>query len=307
MTNLADQLRAETSAVRLKTRKLGVRRRLDDATEQQAANVFGADAEYISASKKLLDTRSERYKHVTGVLSRAKGYWKSMTVPYPAIKGVRLIRRDQIDAFNLQMGIFRDELASNVKDLVDQFEPLKRTARTMLGSLYRPSDYPPNEEVGTYFAIEWLYVNVEPPDHLKQLNPRLYEQEQARVRAEMDAALHAAEQAFAAELQSLVGSLCDALAPDAEGKKKTLRPAALKSFGEFFERFQSVRVGSNQDLDNLVGTAQSLLKGVDPSALKGQADQQQQLFSDMTTIRDTLGTLLVDAPPRAIHLGDDDE
>lgn len=307
MTRLSDQLRAETSAVRLKTRKLGLRRRLDEPTEQQAASVFGADAEYISASKKLLDNRDQRYKHVTGVLSRAKAYWKAMTVPYPAIKGVRLIRRDQIDAFNQQMAVFREDLASNVKDLVEQFEPLKRTARQMLGQLYKPSDYPAAEELGTYFAVEWSYVSVEPPDHLKQLNPRLYEQEQARVRAEMETALHAAEQAFAAELQSLVGSLCEALSPGEDGAKKRLKPSALKSFGEFFDRFQQVRVGSNSDLDNLVGTAQSLLKGVDPSALKQQADQQQQLFSSMTTIRDTLGTLLIDVPARAINLGDDDE
>jgi hypothetical protein len=46
---------------------LGVRRTLSREQKEEAAEGFGAEGEYLSAAKKLLDTRHEAYKAVTGI------------------------------------------------------------------------------------------------------------------------------------------------------------------------------------------------------------------------------------------------
>ncbi|MGB2822665.1 MAG: hypothetical protein WBF17_16895, partial [Phycisphaerae bacterium] len=59
---------------------LGVRKTLRPDQKAQAADPFGAEGAYLSAAKKLLDTRHPAYKSVTAVKSRIVSYWKGMTL-----------------------------------------------------------------------------------------------------------------------------------------------------------------------------------------------------------------------------------
>ena len=101
-TSPAQRLRTTTTAVRVSMRWLGVRKTLTPEQRTQAADTFGAEGEYLSARKKLLDTRHPSFKAVTAVRSKAVGLWRSMTLPYPE-SGIRLIRQDKVDEFDAQM------------------------------------------------------------------------------------------------------------------------------------------------------------------------------------------------------------
>ena len=103
----AQRLRADTAAVRVSLRWLGVRKTLTPEQKTQAAESFGAEGDFLSARKKLLDTRHPAYKEVTAVRGRVLSYWKGLTLPYPE-PGVRLIHQDRIEAFNQQMTELRD-------------------------------------------------------------------------------------------------------------------------------------------------------------------------------------------------------
>ena len=60
-------------------------------------NRSALEGQFLSAGKKLLDTRHPAFKAVTGVRSRLLAYWKGMTLPYPE-PGIRLIRQADIAA-----------------------------------------------------------------------------------------------------------------------------------------------------------------------------------------------------------------
>ena len=47
----------------------------------QAAETFGAEGQYLSAAKKLLDTRDPAYKAVTAIRGQAVALWKGMSLP----------------------------------------------------------------------------------------------------------------------------------------------------------------------------------------------------------------------------------
>ena len=140
---------------------------------------FGAEGEFLSAGKKLLDTRHPAFKLVTGVKTRAVSYWKGVSLPYPEA-GIRLIRQDEIDQFDQKMGGLKAELEEAVWRLDEHFAELKDAARQRLGSLYNSADYPASLQ--GLFGIEHDFPAIEPPDYLRQLNPELYEQECQRVR-----------------------------------------------------------------------------------------------------------------------------
>jgi hypothetical protein len=103
-------LRTVSAAVRVSFTWLGVRKTLTPQQKSQAAESFGAEGDFLSAGKKLLDTRHPAFKEVTAVRGRAVSYWKSLTLPYPE-PGIRLIRQERIDAFDSQMTTYRAELS----------------------------------------------------------------------------------------------------------------------------------------------------------------------------------------------------
>src|ERR1035438_6735835 len=200
----AQRLRAATAAVRVSFTWLGVRKTLTPEQRSQAAESFGAEGDFLSARKKLLDTKHAAYKEETGVRGLVGAYWKSLTLPYPE-PGIRLIRQEQIDAFNNQMTTYRVELIDAVSRLDDHYAELKSAAQRRLGNLYNPLDYPTT--LRGLFDLAWEFPNVQPPDYLMQLNPAIYEQEKSRIAARFEEAVRLAEQAFVSEFAALVSHL----------------------------------------------------------------------------------------------------
>lgn len=301
--SLGQDLKDQTAGVAFKSHKFGVRRKLDQATRVQAAAPFGAEPDCLVASKCLLDTRSEPYRAVVDVITRARRYWKSMTVFFP-VKGVRLIRRDLMESFDTCMKQFAEELKTATDGLREEYKAMKQQARKDLGQLYNPSDYPDVETLLEEFAISWSYPSVDPPNFLKQLNPKLYEQEQARVAARFQEAMAAAEQTLAAEMQQIVTHLVDRLSTGETGSRKRLSEKAMSGLAEFVERINSFSVHTSPELDALVKQVEQISKGVDVKQINANVDAQQHLFNTMTTLKEQLDGMLVDAPDRKIDLED---
>ena len=82
-TNPSARLRATMAAVRVAFVWFGVRKTLTPEQKSQAADTFGAEGEFLSAGKKLLDTRHPAFKAVTAVRGRMLSFWKGITLPYP--------------------------------------------------------------------------------------------------------------------------------------------------------------------------------------------------------------------------------
>jgi len=303
-SEFSENLRAETAAVRVMHRKFGTRKSLSRDQIALAASQFDADGDFVSASKRLIDTSDEAYKAVTQTISRARAYWKSMTVPFP-IKGIRLLRKDLVPAFNEAMGKFRTELEESVESLETRFLALRTEAQSRLGNLFNPQDYP--ECIGELFHLQWDYPNVEPPNYLKELNPELYEQQSAMVSQRFEAALSLAEDAFTAELQGLVSHLVERLSDDSDSDKpKVFRNTAITNMTEFFERFQQMNIRSNSELNQLVEQAEKIVSGIDPKDLRKDLSLRKHISLEMEAVKSTLDSMVETGPDRMIELEESD-
>ena len=98
--------------------------------EAAARNLF---VKYTSGSSSELD--------LDAATLRAGGFWRSVSLPYPE-HPIRLIRQDEITAFNRQLSLLRTELAEAVQGLDENYLELRDAARQRLGSLYNEADYP---------------------------------------------------------------------------------------------------------------------------------------------------------------------
>ena len=197
------------------------------------------------------------------------------------------------------MSCFRDELDEAVLELNEHYDDLRSAASERLGDLFDLSDYP-TTLVGM-FAIEHDFPSVEPPPYLRQLSPELYQQECQRVQSRFDEAVQLAEQAFIEELARLVDHLTERLSGAADGKSKEFRDSAVTNMTEFFERFRGLNVRSNEQLDELVGNAQRVVRGVEPQQLRDNQTLRQTISTQMAAVQAGLDQLLVDRPRRNIQ------
>ena len=293
----AHRLRATMAAARVSLSWLGARKTLTPEQKAQAAESFGAQGQYLSAGKKLLDTSHPAFKAVTSIRGRLISYWKGISLAYPE-PGIRLIRQDDIQTFSVHMTTLKAELEEAVQRLDEHFAELKTAARQRLGSLYNPADYPGS--LRGLFGVEWDFPSVEPPDYLRELSPELFRQEQARVAARFDEAVRLAEEAFVGELGKLVSHLTERLSGNDDGKPKVFRDSAITNLTEFFERFKQLNVRSSQQLDELVEQAQRTVRGVEPQVLRDNASLRQHVASELAGVQSVLDGLLVDRPRRNI-------
>jgi len=285
------------AAVRVSFTWFGVRKTLTAEQRAEAAEPFGANVQFLSAGKKLMDTAHPAYKAVTAVRNKVISFWKAMSLPYPE-PGIRLIRQDKIDDFATQMQEFQEELAVAVKALDHHYNELKATARQRLGSLFNPADYP--ESLRGTFEMAWEFPSVEPPDYLRQLNPQFYEQECQRVQERFREAVRLAEETFTAELAKLVSHLTERLTGQEDNKPKVFRDSAIENLSEFFQRFRTLNVRSNEQLDGLVADAQRIIRGIEPQDLRDNAGLRQHVATEMSRVESVLDGLLVDRPRRNI-------
>jgi hypothetical protein len=293
----AQRLRQVSAAVRVSFTWLGVRKTLSPEQRSQAAESFGAEGDFLSARKKLLDTTHAAYKEVTAVRGRVIHFWKALTLPYPE-PGVRLIRQEQIDSFNQQLTSYRAELQDAVAKLDDHYDELKSAARRRLGELHNPADYPPT--LRGLFDLAWEFPNVQPPDYLLQLNPAIYEQERNRIAGRFEEAVRLAEQAFLNEFAGLVSHLCERLSAPSDGEKKVFRDTAVTNLVEFFDRFRQLNVHSSDQLDTLVDQAQNLVRGVEPQTLRANETLRQHVATHLSSVQAVLDGMLIDRPRRSL-------
>ncbi len=291
------RLRTTMAAARLSFTWLGVRKSLTALQKNQAADSFGAEGKFLSAGKKLLDTSHPAFKAVTAVRGRAVAYWKGVSLPYPE-PGIRLIRQSDIQDFDQRLADFRDELDAVVADLDRHFDELRSAAGNRLGELFNPADYP--QSLIGMFAIEHDFPSVEPPQYLQQLSPALYEQECQRMQLRFDEAVQLAEQAFLEEISKLVEHASERLSGQTDGRPKVFRDTAITNLTEFFERFRTLNVRSNEQLDALVDRAQQIVGGIKPQQLRDNTVLRQQVATQLAGVQSTLDGLLIDRPRRNI-------
>ena len=293
----SQRLRATMAAVRIAFTWFGVRKSLNTEQKAQAADTFGAEGSFLSAGKKLIDTSHSAFKDVTSVRSSIQQYWRAMTVPYPE-PGIRLIRRDEIQMFDIKLASLRQELEEAVSVLDEHYADLKAAARRRLGSLFSASDYPAT--LDGLFTVAHDFPNVEPPAYLQQLSPALFEEESRRVAARFDEAVTLAEQAFTDEFSKLVSHLTERLSGGEDGKEKIFRDSAVANLVEFFNRFKQLNVRSNADLDNLVENAQRIVRNVRPQELRDNQNLRQRIAGQLAGVQSQVEGLLVDKPRRNI-------
>lgn len=292
---LGQELKASTVGCKLSVKRWGTTKTLDDGELERVAVTFDAKSDSISASKKLIDTKDPKFKAISSVLSRAKSYWNAVTVPYPD-NGIRLLRTDRIEEFENNVDMFRNELLAALVEFDAEFYRLKQAAKDNLRELFDENDYPMS--VLDLFSIHHEYHQIDPPKHLMDLHPEIYEREKQRIAAKFDEAIQLAEAAFADELQKMLDHAIERLTDTGDGKKKKFNDSLMENFREFIDRFHKLNVSGNQQLNDLVEQIKQVAGNVDCEMLRANGGLREHIKEQMLEARNHMATLIVDRPHR---------
>lgn len=285
------------AAVRLSFTWWGTKRALSGEQTEEASKPFGANSDFVAAQKRLVNTKHEAWRKVSGCRNAAREYWHSHTLPYPE-SGIRLIKKDQILRFDSEMERSRANLAAAVEELSVAYDDLVLEARIKLGKLFRASDYP--SSIVDQFTLTWDYIEVRPPNYLKDASPAIYEEAVKRVEARFNQAVEMAEQAFIDEFGTMVHRLADRMTPGADGKNKVFRDSVVTNLVDFFGRFKDLNIGSSDALNDLVAQAEGLVKGIAPDTLRNNPELRSQIKLQMDEVFSSLQSMMSERPRRKL-------
>ena len=113
-------------------------------------------------------------------------------------------------------------------------------------------------------------------------NPGVFAAEQARGRKPFEAAVEMAEQVFATEFQRLTAHPAEQLTGLQDGEPKVFRDTAITTFTEFFDRFRTLNVCSNPELDTPVDQARQVIAGIEPQQLRDSVRPRAMVANDVT-------------------------
>lgn len=246
-----EELQAQTIAVSMKQKKFGNSKKLDEENHRKITQSIEADPERIKATEMIVNSKHPAYKEVTSLMSKVKRDFTDRTVSFPE-PTIRLMHIDRVDSFNREIEGVCEELARRVAVLDSHRDELVQDAMDKLGSAFKPEYYPTSFRDS--FSIEISYPTVGPDERLKNLNPALYEQQRQRFEAMMSQAIEETTTALATELETIFGRLATSLA---EGKR--LRSDMLDPLNSFLDRFNDLRIGSNQAIRDIVDHARTIL------------------------------------------------
>ncbi len=294
---LADELKKNTIAVSMQLKKFGNTKKLDEESHAKAAGAISASTDRIKATEVIVNSKHPAYKAVTSHISKIKRSFIDQTVSYPE-PTIRLMNIDKLDTFQADVDIAIADLDELVDDLNRHREEIIEDARLSLGTAFKPEYYPPT--FTGLFSIEVTYPTIGPDERLKQLNPKLYEEQERRFRQQMELAISETTTALATELERIFLRISESVA---EGR--TIRSNMFDPLNNFLERFEDLRLGSRPEIREVVEKAREILGNADSTAVARSATARANLASALAPLSENISNFTQIITSRQIDLSEE--
>src|SRR6185295_1133865 len=124
----ARELRRLAAAVRDSMHWWRTHRTLTAQQQEEVGAAHDTATRFLTAGKKIIDTKHEAFRKLTSVSTRLVNYWRGLSLPYTE-PGIRLIRQIDIEAFVHTMEGFREELVQAEADLNTVYDSMRSDAQ----------------------------------------------------------------------------------------------------------------------------------------------------------------------------------
>lgn len=294
MTEQAEQLSETSVLLSLKVKSLGNRARVDSSEVET-----DADKKMLYVSKALWD--SEELRVVRRVNNELKSWIRARSRPSYFRNGLYLVKVQFTQELEAYIESLRPKLDEAVEAFITAMPRLEQDSKERLGSMYKEEDYPTAGNVRRSFGWEYSWLAVDVPGSLRRVSEAFFQRAEQKAREQAEYAVGQIRETLRAETLATVNYLLAALEPGDDGKAKAFRAPVVKKVQEALDLMR-YRETDDPELTAELDRIRGLMEGVDPVAVRKDAEFSQSLARGFESVRERLGTLVVERPTRRIDL-----
>ena len=132
--------------------------KIDKDASRKVTDDNYAAAEAGHFRKNLMAGTGKR-KEIADMAARCRLWHNTRTLPW-ADRGGRLLPTSMFLDYKQQLDRMRDQFEAAVAEFIDEYPQLVQNARMHLGNLFKPEDYPSQEEVASKFGFRVVFSPV---------------------------------------------------------------------------------------------------------------------------------------------------
>ena len=298
MFNIHDpsvDLARKTVCIKVRLSTMGNTRKV--STSQIEADT---DKDLLRVSKRIVD--SAELKAIGRFDGEIRRYLYNICLPFEI--GIHLLPIAALETVEERLRRFAADRAELAKAFLAAYPTLCQDAAKRLRGLYNPADYPPVDEVAREFGFSWQYVSFGVPDQLKGISQGVWEQEREKAAQRMAEASSEIQQVLRQSMADLVTHMAERLKEGPDGKPLKFKQSTVSNLVEFLSNFSFRNVTDDLELQELVGQARGLLKGVDADDLRTVGDVRIRVQQGMAEIAAQLDGLRLKTGNRKLRLAD---
>ncbi len=288
-------LARKTVCIKVRLSTMGNTRKV--STSQIEADT---DKDLLRVSKRIVD--SAELKAIGRFDGEIRRYLYNICLPFEI--GIHLLPIAALETVEERLRRFAADRAELAKAFLAAYPALCQDAAKRLRGLYNPADYPPVDEVAREFGFSWQYVSFGVPDQLKGISREVWEQEREKAAQRMAEASSEIQQVLRQSMADLVTHMAERLKEGPGGKPLKFKQSTVSNLVEFLSNFSFRNVTDDLELQELVGQALGLLKGVDADDLRTVGDVRIRVQQGMAEIAALLDEMRLKTGNRKLRLAD---
>jgi len=257
----------------------------------------GVSPDRISVSKKLLD--SEEYQNIVKFFADVRAWVIKRTVPSLFREGMYLISLNKVDEVEKYLRESVNTLRDLVSLLQEEYPARVEEAKQELGPLFSERDYPPVQNLPSYFSIRWYWVTLSTAE---ELPPEIRESESQKLKKMWEDSISEIQVALRTGLQNMINHAIDKLSPSPDGKRKVIRDTFVDNFNEFLESLTAKNVIEDKELEKLVKKARDVMSGVTSDELRKDQDLKNEVAQKLEELKAKVDAAVANAPVRKFKL-----
>lgn len=254
-------------------------------------------SEWLRGRKYLIN--QELLTPIRSCVSQAREMVLKYALPFP-INSIYLVPKEQLTYIDGKLQHYQMEFNQKVSEFLGIYEPAREEARIILGELFNELDYP--EDISSKFKLEWRFLVLDVPERLSVLPPEVYEQEKQKFVQLLDDTRELCVSALREEFAGIVTHMVERLSTNNGDKPKIFKSSMIDKMTEFLENFHYRNLFKDEQLSDLVETAEALVSGISPEQLRDDSTLRRRVASGMRLVKAAVDESIEDLPRRKLRL-----
>lgn len=246
-------------------------RRYDREVSEEVAKDHNADVERAGRyNKVLINVRSPEYQNVVKAAGAARRYHESRTLPW-AQDGARILSAAMFDEYQREMVKHREGFGHAVTELVREYPRLVEEQKQIVNGLFKPSDYPKQEELSRKFGFHiGIYPVPSADDFRVALDNDDVEAIRAKIEMEVEDTVKSAERERWERLMRVVAHAVERLS----NPENRFQDSLIGNIQTAVEVLPKLALRDDPGFDEVLADVRQKLTVLDPKELRDEKNRK---------------------------------